>query len=196
MGRRAKSVTEKTLEFLKSLGADTSGIEGVLENVRDYKDLDFVQEKMYWQANANTTFLKKWSRNSLFKKCDQCGREFATNYHGVAYCSSSCGAKAFMKATKMPWEYTRKAYMKPLEEKWKEYEPPMVVDPDFLATLEYIYLQLRELRKTNQNQEYQNLPDIPPLEEEDNFEFFSLDSTNPSTPPTLDEFELEDFSIL
>lgn len=147
MGRRAKSVTEKTLDFLKSLGADTSEVEGPLENVRTYKDLDTVKERIYWQANSNTTFLKKWSRTALFKICDACGREFASNYHGVAYCSSSCGAKAFMALTKMPWEYTKVAYSKSLEEKWKEYEPPMVVDPDFLATLEYIYLKLQDLRK-------------------------------------------------
>lgn len=194
MGRRAKSTTEKTLDFLKKLGADTSAIEGVLENVREYKDLNFVQEQLYWQSNSNTTFLKKWSRSALFKNCDQCGKEFATNYHGVAYCSSSCGAKAFMAMTKMPWEYTRKAYSRPLEDKWKEYEPPMVVDPDFLATLEFIYEKLKELRETSQTKEYQNLPDQPPEDILDVFDFFA--QTDDTIVEGQDEFDLEDFSFL
>ncbi len=198
MGRRAKSTTDKTLDFLKSVGMDTSKIEGLLENVRDYRDLDFISEKVYWQANSNATFLKKWSRVALFKTCDHCGKQFATNYHGVAYCSTSCGAKAFTAMTKMPWKYTRKAYSKSLEEKWKEYEPPQTVDADFLATLEYIYLELQKAIQEGKTQVYQSLPDTP--DESDPFENeelggFSLEDLELSEPNQIefDEFQMEDF---
>jgi len=197
MGRRAKSVTEKTLDFLKGLNVDTSQIEGLLENVRDYKDLDFVSDKIYWQSNSNTTFLRKWSRSALFKTCDQCGKQYATNYHGVAYCSTSCGAKAFSSMTKMPWSYTKKAYTRSLEEKWKEYEPPQVVDPDFLKTLEYIYLELQKAISEGKTRIYQDLPDTP---QEESFEGEILPNSQVVDRHSLDttlqdlfEFDLEDF---
>lgn len=193
MGRRPKSVAQKTLEFLQSLGQDTSQIEGIVENVRDYRDLDAVQEKIYWQSNSNTTFLKKWSRHSIFKICEQCDSPFATNYRGVAYCSTSCGAKAFSYLTKMPWEYTKKAYLKSLEERWREYEPPMVVDPDFLATLEFIYLEIQKVR-AQERKDPLNLPDQPKAEEEF-FDDLPLGELGDTTELNPFEWDLEDFLI-
>lgn len=193
MGRKAKSVAEKTLDFLKSLGQDTSEIEGVLENVRDYTDLNVIQEHLYWQSNSNTTFLKKWSKTALFKQCDQCNRTFATNYHGVAYCSIACGAKMFAHTTKMPWEYTKKAYSKSLEERWGSYEPPMVVDPDFLETLEFVYLAIQKSRENPKTA--LNLPDRPNEKEpEDVFDFY-LNEPPGTMRSIFDDEGLADFEF-
>ena len=93
----------------------------------------------------------------------------------------------------MPWEYTKKAYLKSLEERWKEYEPPMVVDPDFLATLEFIYLEIQKVR-ARARKDPLNLPDEPKAEEEV-FDDLSLGELGDTTELNPFEWDLEDFLI-
>lgn len=147
-GRPKKSAQEKILELLQKNGVETKNF-----GVNTPEDLNYLQEVQEWRGVSAVNFLAKWYKVAIVKKCEHCEEVFATNYKSVAYCSPSCTAKAFMDMTKMPWSFTKEAYTRPLAERWQGYEPPQVVDPDLIKTLEFLYLKLKEIHQDQKVEE-------------------------------------------